>query len=220
MATVISDLHAVFFCAAGCLLKQLLQYIQIYVQYIIQYHYFITSIGHWCLMNRVQLMSRNCKPPIHAHYNHYKRKKGESSSVPAEVDRVTLAQSGTFRALSLSCDWAVNENLQGCLVCMGQPGWSLILKLSLCWGSKLDFDGWTHRGFDGTLLRVFKEGPEVKSLILTCRHLKIEAKYLSANILIRNQWLCCTTCKTFKANRWSGPVSGDHKSNGSRLPGR
>lgn len=107
---------------------------------------------------------------------------------------MTLGQSGTFRALSLSCDWAVNGNLQGHLVCMGQPGWSLILKLSVCRGSKLDFDGWTRWGLDGTLLKVFKEGPGVKSLILTCRHLKIGAKYLSANISIRNQLRCCTTC--------------------------
>lgn len=132
---------------------------------------------------------------------------------------MTLGPSGTFTALSLSCDWAVNGNLQACLVCMGQPGWSQILKLSVRRGSKLDFDGWTHWGFDGTLLRVFKEGPGVKSLILTCRHFKIGAEYLSANISIRNQLRCCSAYRPFKANRWSGPVPGDHKSTGSRLPG-
>lgn len=42
-------------------------------------------------------------------------------------------------------------------------------------------------GLDGTLLNAFKEGSGVKSLVLTRRHLKIGAKYLSANVSIRNQ---------------------------------
>lgn len=112
---------------------------------------------------------------------------------------MTLAQSGTFTALSLSCDWAVNGNLQGCLVCMGQPGRSLILKLSVRGGSKLDFDGWTRWRFDGTLPQVFKEGRGVKSPVLTRRHFKIGAEYLSANISIRNQSRRWSARRPFKA---------------------